>query len=43
MNDDVTSVYVGEVEEMMRVVCECYKGGIVEMDVIWHRLCVSMI
>ena len=24
-------------------VCECYKGGIVVMDVIWRRLCVSMI
>ena len=24
-------------------VCECYKGGIVVMDVFWRRLCVSMI
>ena len=23
--------------------CECYKGGIVVMSVIWRRLCVSMI
>ena len=23
--------------------CECYKGGIVVMDVIWCGLCVSMI
>ena len=23
-------------------VCECYRGCIVLMDVIWHRLCVSM-
>ena len=23
--------------------CECYKGGIVVMDVFWIRLCVSMI
>ena len=29
-----------KVEEM---ICECYKGGIVVMDVIWHRLCVGMI
>ena len=24
-------------------VCECYRGGIVVMDVIWRRLCVNMI
>ena len=24
-------------------VCGCYIGGIVVMDVIWRRLCVSMI
>ena len=24
-------------------VCECYRGGIMVMDVIWHRLCVNMI
>ena len=24
-------------------VCECYKEGIMVIDVIWHRLCVSMI
>ena len=35
--------YVGTVEEMMCVVCECYKGSRVVMDVIWRRLCVSMI
>ena len=23
--------------------CECYRGGIVVMDVIWRRLCVGMI
>ena len=23
-------------------VCECYRGGIVVMDVIWRRLCVNM-
>ena len=22
---------------------ECYRGGIVVMDVIWRRLCVNMI
>ena len=27
----------------MCCVRECYKGGIVVMDVIWRRLCVSMI
>ena len=27
----------------MCCVCECYKEGIVVMDVIWRRLCVSMI
>ena len=27
----------------MCCVYECYKGGIVVMDVIWRRLCVSMI
>ena len=27
----------------MCCVCECYKGGIVVIDVIWSRLCVSMI
>ena len=31
------------VEDMVCVVCECYRGGIVVMDVIWRRLCVSMI
>ena len=30
---------MGEVEEMMCVVCECYRGGIVVMDVICRRLC----
>ena len=30
---------VGAVEEMM---CECYKGGIVVMDVIWHQLCSTI-
>ena len=34
---------VGAVEEMMCVVCGCYRGGIVVMDVFWRRLCVSMI
>ena len=36
---------MGEVEEIMCVVCECecYRGGIVVMDVIWRRLCVNMI
>ena len=24
-------------------VCECYKGDIVVMDVIWRRLCISII
>ena len=24
-------------------VCECYKGGIVVMDVIWRRLCLCII
>ena len=24
-------------------VCECYREGIVVMDVIWRRLCVNMI
>ena len=24
-------------------VCECYRGGIVVMDVIWRQLCVNMI
>ena len=24
-------------------VCGCYRGGIVVMDVVWRRLCVSMI
>ena len=24
-------------------VCECYRGGIMVMDVIWRRLCVTMI
>ena len=23
--------------------CGCYRRGIVVMDMIWHRLCVSMI
>ena len=23
--------------------CECYKGGIVVMEVIWRRLCVSIL
>ena len=23
-------------------VCECYRGDIVVMDVIWRRLCVNM-
>ena len=27
----------------MCCVCEYYKGGIVVVDVIWRRLCVSMI
>ena len=22
--------------------CECYRGGIVAMDVIWRRLCVHI-
>ena len=37
--------YVGEVEEMMCVVCvsEYHKGVIVMMDVIWIQLCVCMI
>ena len=37
--------YVGAVVETMCVVCvcECYKGGIMVMDVIWRRLCVSII
>ena len=31
---------MGAVEEMMCVVCvECYRGGIVVMDVFWRRLC----
>ena len=34
---------VGAVEEMMCVVCGCYKWGIVVMNVLWRRLCVSMI
>ena len=25
----------------MCCVGECYKGGIMVMDVIWHRLCAS--
>ena len=29
--------------EMMCVVCVCYRGGIVVMDVIWRQLCVNMI
>ena len=24
-------------------VCECYRGGILVMDVFWRRLCISMI
>ena len=24
-------------------VCECYRGGIVVMDVIWRRLCLNII
>ena len=23
--------------------CECYRGGILVMDVIWRRLCVNII
>ena len=34
--------YVGAVEEMKCIVC-MDEGGIVVMDVIWRRLCVSMI
>ena len=34
-------------EQLQRIcvlcVCECYKGGIVVIDVIWRRLCVNMI
>ena len=30
-------MYVVAVEEMMCVVCVCYRGSIVVMDVIWHR------
>ena len=30
-------MYVGEVEEMMCVVCECSKGVIVVMNVIWCK------
>ena len=33
--------YVGAVE-LCRV-CECYRGDIVVMDVIWRRLCVNVI
>ena len=35
-------MYGGAVEEMMcGVSCVCYKGGIMVMDGIWRRLCVS--
>ena len=30
------AAYVGAVEEMM---CGCYRGGIVVMDVFWRRVC----
>ena len=32
-----------QLERYVCCVCECYKGDIVLMDVIWCRLCVSMI
>ena len=42
---DVTgmSAFIYKVEEMVCVVCVCCRGGIMVMEVIWCRLCVSMI
>ena len=37
--DNVVCMWV----QLKEIVCECYKGGIVVMDVIWRRLCVTMI